>query len=173
MIPTHKLLSATLIFLLPTFAHAQDWTGAYVGGSVGGVSSDPALGAFIGYQHQFKSIVLGAELGYTQLPDAEVIDGSATASIDQLTDLNLRLGFAFDRVLVYGAYGATSFGSTDTSYDVDVGNMFGLGAGYKINENVAIGAQYNYRIPIISNIISGADEDVDLEEFALRVSYQF
>ncbi len=99
---------------------AQDWTGAYVGVTVGAARSDQSLsvngggsvsqnatatGIVAGYQMQNGCLVYGAELAYAKASFAP--DGVIHVSDTDLTytDIKARVGYAMGKVLVYGTAG--------------------------------------------------------------------
>ena len=126
----------------PMMAPAFSWTGFYVGADVGygwgrstgtltnaaglapqNYSIDPSGvigGGFVGYNWQFSNIVLGIEADW----QASDLKGSGLTntllynirtSVSDYGSVRGRLGFAFDRWMMFGTAG-WAWGSWDTSY---------------------------------------------------------
>lgn len=136
-------------------ASALDWSGFYVGAQAGyalnqiGLNDTTNLnggsvGLFGGYNFVFSGIVLGVENDFNyNWSDGETVgldwDGSARA----------RVGYAWDRVLVYGTAGvAAASGSVDLATvkkdDVLIGWTVGAGAEYAVTDNILVRADYRY-----------------------------
>ncbi|WP_375174797.1 outer membrane protein [Pseudooceanicola sp.] len=121
-----------------------DWTGGYVGGSLGygnwdlgAATGDGAnLGAFAGYDYDFGSYVLGGEVQY--LGNDVTIGGT---SLDGVTRVKARAGYDAGPVLLYGVggYGHAQTGAGDTD-----GYVAGIGMDYQLNNGVTLGAEYLY-----------------------------
>lgn len=158
------------------------WTGIYVGGQIGyewgkdtrisyssaGVgfvepqitSNGVAGGAHAGFNYQVKSFVFGLEgsLDGTSLKGNALNNtGTALATTSRPVEGSIRgrLGFAFDRVLIYATGGlaiadqkATSLNLLNGSYDTfatsKVGWTVGGGIEYAITNNWSIRAEYRY-----------------------------
>ncbi|PKR89211.1 porin family protein [Pleomorphomonas diazotrophica] len=169
-------------------ASAFDWTGFYVGASIGyGFGEEttdlqafpdvPAVdfGAFdldgmtggvqAGYNRQFGSFVAGIEADFQMTG----FDGQGSGSVNSVntdTDFGIdwygtlrpRVGYAFDRTLVY-ATGGFAFGSVSGTIDADDGGSvaarvesdsaglgYAVGAGieHALTENLSIKAEYQY-----------------------------
>lgn len=126
-------------------------------------------GAQVGYNYQMGSIVLGAEadIMYTDLEKRTSILGTSGATstfrqeLSYLGTVRARLGYAFDRTLVYAtgglAYGdvqnTASFSSAaninQIDYfgrrsDVEVGYTVGGGVEYAFTNNISLKAEYLY-----------------------------
>ena len=157
----------------PVLTYGGDWTGGYAGLSVGAsdISTDTGLdgdgslyGAHIGYDYDFGSYVMGAELDY-QAADIDVGDGAAT--IDSVARLKLRAGYDAGRTLVYLTGGAAK---ADTSLGDADGWLAGVGVDYKVTENVALGMELLHH-----RFDDAADSGIDVEAntLSLRASYRF
>jgi len=163
-----------------------DWSGFYVGALAsfqsGDVIVDPgtpgeftlatdatAYGGFVGYNFQQGSIVYGAEVA-AQMGTANL--GAISADLDYLVDARLRVGYAFDTVMVYAAggysVGQASFGGN--SYDAA---GFNLGAGIELNvtDNLFIGGEYIYRN--MNGSALGSDYDYNTHGVQVRAGYRF
>ncbi|MGU3496615.1 outer membrane protein [Xanthobacteraceae bacterium A53D] len=130
------------------------WTGFYVGahagygwGTAGGADPSGFLGGLHGgYNLQFagSNVVIGAEADY---------DWSGASSgafkLNDLGTIRARLGFAVDRFLVYGTFGA-AHGSTEfqrfglTNSQSSWGWALGAGAEYAFDRNWSARAEYLY-----------------------------
>ncbi len=167
-----KLLLAAALFVaapayagdLPRYNNAPqvyrnifNWTGFYAGlhggwgwGDSTGSSLDGyALGGQIGYNYQLVSgLTFGAETDIT----FSGIDGAAAGGIftaDYIGTLRGRLGYAFDRVLIYGTAGLAYAGG-----DLQVGALsngqthFGYAIGFgiegMITSNLSARLEYIY-----------------------------
>jgi outer membrane immunogenic protein len=158
----------------PPVLLAYDWTGFYLGVDVGGawVQSTfaplaPAVatkvnpssvlgGGFVGYNRQFNRFVLGIE-GDIQGLGVNQWDPTGTYRVNQgvLGAINGRLGFAFDRALIYAIGGV---GFTNTTYttgavarvggvnftDNNVGFDIGGGIEYAFLPNWTLRGEYRY-----------------------------
>jgi outer membrane immunogenic protein len=98
------------------------------------------LGAQAGFNAQFGAIVAGVEgdISWTDVGGSTSANGTTLhADLDWLATLRGRLGFSFDRALVYGT-GGFAFG--DTNYRVDSGGVAGsnsdLSTGYAVGAGV-------------------------------------
>jgi outer membrane protein OmpA-like peptidoglycan-associated protein len=128
------------------------------------LSPDGGLGgAHAGYNWQMGNIVLGlegdAEGGSLSDTVTGTVIGLGSGSIRDNLDFDAsirgKLGFAFDRVLVYGTGGA-AFGDVNMTYQFPVGNTVakssdirvgwtaGGGLAYAITRNWEVGAEYRY-----------------------------
>lgn len=148
------------------------WNGIYIGihGGYGwstfdsGGTSDDAkgwLGGFqLGYNYQIDSFVLGVEGDFSFADVADDISdpfgtgGNASLKNDYFATIAGRVGYAFDRFLVYGK-GGVAF--TRDKYDITdgiggfangtfnrTGWMVGGGLEYAFWDNWSVKAEYNY-----------------------------
>src|SRR6185437_2131383 len=168
------LAAAGLLAIMSTPAFAQGWWNGFEVGVQGGygwgtskgdvnaplvpysIHPDGVLGGVhAGYNWQWDHVVLGLE------GDAEGADVSRTSAVDPAGDTILtrmdfdasvrgKLGYAFDRVLIYGT-GGVAFGDVKTTYvgagsinGVRVGWTAGGGLAYAITPNWELGAEYRY-----------------------------
>lgn len=162
---------------------AFSWTGFYIGGQVGyqwGESDDPFLSngaatlAAPEYAHNDEGVVGGAHAGYNLQFDQFVVgvegdvDGSsyegsvAFGPTIEKTEIPIegsfrgRLGFAFDRVLIYGT-GGLALASVEGSFSAPTvstlsasgtqgraGWTAGGGIEYAITNNWSVSAEYRY-----------------------------
>jgi outer membrane immunogenic protein len=172
-LPTHKPAPV----FAPIAAAPFSWTGFYAGvqggyawdgeeiytsnlsnfsyslGRTGGFG-----GALVGYDYQINNFVLGASAEY----NFSDINGSAaplpgiafTTRVNSFGSADGRLGFAFDRFLVYGT-GGLAFGSinhsitlvgiqSDSFSSYPVGYDYGGGVEYAFTNNWAASAEYRH-----------------------------
>ena len=154
---------------------AFSWSGVYIGGQVGygwGNSSAPFTdtapfpglsqcgvigGVHIGYNYQVSQFVFGLEgdvnarLEPVTAPSRLAWAMACEKNID--ASIRGRIGYAFDRVLIY-ATGGGAYGSFHTSYndgvafdsfnDGRVGWTVGGGLEYAIDNNWSVRAEYRY-----------------------------
>jgi outer membrane immunogenic protein len=186
---------------------AFNWTGFYLGAQVGygwGEAEIDGLtgsydvdgwnaGIFGGYNHQFvNNVVVGleADINYTDADGSAVLVAGGLAGT-QTTEINFdgavraRLGYAFDRVLVYVA-GGVAFADIDTSTtlggfaadesDTTVGWTVGAGVEAMVTEQVAVRAEYRYtKFDDIDFAVAGIDgtNELDSHKVMVGVSYKF
>lgn len=126
--------------------------------------------------------------------DASNTDSYANVSIDMLATARARLGFTFDKALIYATGGvAYATASSSISYAVqgltisDDVKLFGwtIGGGieYKINQNLSIGAEYlhidfgsnvvNYSHPLMAPISIGVDTSTTVDLVRGSLIYRF
>jgi outer membrane immunogenic protein len=138
----------------------DDWSGFYVGGSVGmlggyapfldgegyELSNDATLGGFVGYNVDMGSWVLGAEVAYQGSTD---FDYSTDYQINKIADLKIRAGLKLsENMLAYG-FGGLSGGDA-TNYDASEdysfwGANFGVGIDFMVIDRVTVGAEITGR----------------------------
>lgn len=156
------------------FAEASsfDWSGAKIGlhggyawGSPGVVASEGAFGGIHGgYDWSFGNTVAGVE-GSASVADIEFDPGNR---LETVIDLRARLGYSFDRVLVYGTAGG-AYGSTSAGFD-GRGVAAGAGVDFSAGENAIFGMQYlKYRFENLNN--TDASLEIDLIEG--KLTYKF
>lgn len=188
----------------PVVVSQRDWTGAYAGASLGYGDADLQIvepldldasgaigGVFAGYQHDFGSFVLGAELD-ANLANFEVdVDEvdlyGVDISMDRLHRLKVRAGYDAGRALVYGVAGA-AYGNLHVEVDDldslsgeddgnDWGYVIGAGAEVLVSERVSLGGEVLYhKFDELADADKlGADEGLDAEAitFQARVAYRF
>ena len=165
------------------------WNGFYVGvhggygwnnytgdDPVAGSSTGQAkgwLGGFqVGYNYQLGAFVLGAEGDFSfadvkWTEDDPFGNGNSNASLksDYFATVAARVGYAFDRFLVYGKGGiaftrdkydiSDGTGGTATGSFNRTGWMLGAGLEYAVWENWSVKAEYNYMH------FAGIDEALD------------
>jgi outer membrane immunogenic protein len=164
-------------------APGYNWTGFYVGAHAGyaagravvtdtngGVKPGPFAyspdggfgGAQFGYNRQFSSFLIGieADVAYLGTSGKGVIGSANAASHQDLTlsggflgDITGRVGYAFDRFLVYGKGGYAYFDGSAKQQTTNPGyvatgtgafNGYAVGGGveYALTQNVSLKAEY-------------------------------
>lgn len=181
------MLSMAVLLVSTSAASAQDWSGPYIGASVGQGSGDvevPSLssfdtldsdtiyGLFAGYNMQRNNVVYGAELAF----NAGEINSVAfpTQGVDRLIDLKGRVGYAAGPGLVYGVLGYStnrafvSGGSSNGS-----GYSLGVGYDYQLNDAFTLGGEILSRK--MQNDANAAILEVkpDVSTFTLRAGMKF
>ena len=150
------------------------WSGFYVGGHVGAGWSDDGGGSGfvgggqVGYNYQinnwvfglegeFSGTTIGASANAVVSGGGVVLSGGATAHLDWIATLTPRIGYAFDRWLVYGKVGAawahasaSGSGSINgmpvvsfTADSTTSGAVFGVGTEYALGNNWSAKVEYN------------------------------
>ena len=154
-------------------APVYSWTGFYVGinggygwsrfTGTGTFGSDSVTakgwlgGATVGFNYQAGRFVIGAEGDFAWANvkyDTPLFAGTLTLKNDYFITAAVRLGYAFDRTLVYGKVGAAwtrdkwdgndGIGGTVTATSNRTGWMLGAGVEYAIWENLSAKVEYNY-----------------------------
>ena len=149
-----------------------NWTGFYAGVHAGAGWSDDNGGFIgggqVGFNYQINQWVLGIEgdiagttikdsVSATVIGPGVVITGNAEASLDWVSTLAPRVGYAFNNWLVYGKVGGAwahasgtasagingmQFGSISVDETVS-GWMLGIGAEYALSNNWTAKIEYN------------------------------
>src|SRR6266849_10163179 len=154
-----------------------NWTGFYGGAHLGvgwsddgggGSSSGFLGGGRVGYNYQINQWVLGveADIAGTTIKDSAsatvvgpgaIVTGRVDASLDWVSTLAPRFGYAFDRWLVYGKFGGAwahasatasvgvnGIGLGSVSVDKTVsGWVLGVGTEYALRDNWTAKIEYN------------------------------
>jgi outer membrane immunogenic protein len=160
----------------PPIPFVYNWTGFYAGAHAGvgwsdgdgGGSSGFVGGGQIGFNYQINQWVLGVEgdfagttiknsVNATVVGPGAVLTGNAEASLDWVSTLAPRVGYAFNNWLVYGKVGGAwahasgtasagingmQFGSISVDETVS-GWMLGIGAEYALSNNWTAKIEYN------------------------------
>ncbi len=196
---------------------SHNWTGAYIGGDLGygwgnssGVQSNYAGlfplpystalsgiqgGGFLGYNYQIDHVVLGLEGDWQA---AKLVGSSRptgykmSTSVDGYGSLRGRLGYAFDKLVVFGTGGA-AWGTWESKYAVagaapyyksstsnHLGWTAGAGAEYALTENWGGRLEYRYTdlgaLPSYSDVGSNSADSgnkVHVNSILVGVSYKF
>lgn len=201
----------------PVLPEYYSWTGFYAGGQIGyswassrtrfvalngllagtGFDHDSdglVGGAHVGFNYQFGSIVLGVE------GDIEGVDArssfndplvSGRTSRDWQASVRGRIGFAFDRFMIYGSAGGafTEFdyrltdpatGLSDSSGASRTGWTGGGGVSYAFTTNLIGGVEYRYtdygrfsRFARTAFPGLGTQQETSLHTVRTSISYKF
>ncbi|MET3662514.1 outer membrane protein [Aquamicrobium ahrensii] len=187
-------------------AASFDWTGAYIGAHVGygwadvdrlaitGIANSYDANGFlagvhIGYNHQIDQFVVGIE-GDIEWADLDGDDNGFGGTVDE-TDFNwtgsvrARLGYAFDRLLVYGT-GGIAFASIDQNNIGGVpesikktytGWTVGAGAEYAFTDNLTTRIEYRYSDFGTKYFapagLNSFENDITSHSVRLGISYRF
>ncbi|TKT75105.1 porin family protein [Aquamicrobium sp. LC103] len=199
----------------PVAAAPFDWTGFYVGGIGGlgtgdfeydlGVVGGPSVldgeisagGAFggvqVGYDWQTGAWVFGAvaDIAITGIDaSASISSGpdtlSAKSELEYLGTVRARVGYAFDRALVYGhgglAYGRTEQTLSDGFAEISAkqnrtGWTIGAGIEYAVTDKVSVGTEYGYvdlgRKDVFNDGALRIGEDVRFHTVKAAVNFRF
>ncbi|TYC55763.1 porin family protein [Rhodobacterales bacterium] len=155
---------------VPATQQTIDWTGIYVGGNLGwefgnfdnragGTNLDTdangvAGGLYGGYNFQVTpNIVVGAEADFTlsDLEDTKSVGGTTlTSKSDWNSNFRARVGYSFDRYLIYGAGGLALAdleveGNGDSDSKTALGWTLGVGGEAAITNNVTAKLEYVYQ----------------------------
>ena len=160
----------------PVYSTGTDWTGFYVGGSLGyaeGSEDDSTVfeddgatyGIHAGYDYDFGNFVLGAEL---ELSGFDVSDGGN--DIDSVSRAKLRAGYDAGAFLPYLTVGVASLdigGGLDAN---DTGSFYGVGMDYMLNDRIRLGGE------VLQHEFGNFDNtglDFEATTASVRVAFQF
>lgn len=128
-----------------------DWTGFQAGvilgyskvnDSIGDQAKGDMAGIFAAYNHQIGKAVIGVEAEHMDLDNR--FTGVFPVMMKTLSNVKLRGGIAFDRVLVYGTAG---FSYSDIEmFGKDWGYLFGGGVDYMLSDHLVVGGQYTHHV---------------------------
>jgi outer membrane immunogenic protein len=139
------------VYKAPVIVPAYNWTGFYIGGNVGYGTGDINATAFgYGWSTGIDGWFAGGQLGYnwqgagspwvfgieldSQWSNIEAnatavsgnIVGNAFSTLDYFGTARLRLGYAWDRVMVYGT-GGLAWGNNEIGFGATANNGFAVG----------------------------------------------
>lgn len=194
---TRKVLesSAAVLLTVASASFAQDLTGFYAGGSMAthsgghvydGDSGDPydlegpAFGVFAGYMMTSGNLSYGGEIAASRGGVYEYYSPSDTSYKDEyeytsFIDLKGRLGYSMNSVMLYGTVGLSrGHFVSDVVDSINVnGNLFGLGAEYKVNEKFFVGAEYLRRNYDFYDPFQDSDIEAKVDSLSLRAGISF
>jgi outer membrane immunogenic protein len=155
---------------VPAPQQSIDWTGIYVGGNLGwnfghfdnqsgGTSLSTSAngfggGLYTGYNFQVTpNVVVGAEADFslTDLQDSRTNGGiNVESKSDWNSNIRARVGYSFDRYLVYGAGGLALAdlelsGNGDSDSKTALGWTVGAGGEAAITDNLSARLEYVYQ----------------------------
>lgn len=152
----------------------RDWSGFYVGGSLGygdvdadGVTGDfegATFGGHAGYNYDLGSIVLGAELEATGTNDFE--NDATGLELDNVLRAKVRAGYDAGAFLPYVTGG---YAQAEVSGDDDDGYFYGVGVDYAFSDSITVGGEYLRHE--FEDFNDGGD--ITADTLSLRVSYNF
>lgn len=158
-----------------------DWSAPYVGISAGygwlrdvdrsftpqlrSSGEDVVFGVYAGYLHQFGSFVLGGEAEYTRL---DINFEGFPIDVEDSYAAKVRLGYAFDRLLLSGHAGATYI-TTNIGLE-DWGWVAGAGADYLLSDNLSAGVSWDH---MQFDKFDGTLIDGQINLVKARVGYKF
>ncbi len=166
---------------VPVMQQSGDWTGFYVGGSLGYADVSDAAGTFAndfdgltygahaGYDYDFGSFVLGGEL---EISGFDVADSATATQVDSVTRLKLRAGYDAGDFLPYVTAGVARLNTSGAPLgDVDDdGTFYGLGLDYKMTDQIRVGGevlQHDFGDYAASGL------DVDALTAGVRIAFEF
>jgi outer membrane immunogenic protein len=158
-----------------------DWTGFYVGGSLGFAKVDDEAGTFgndfegltygahAGYDYDFGSFVLGGEL---EVSGFDVNDSVTATQVDSVVRLKARAGYDAGLFLPYVTAGVAQLTTSGAPLgDVDDNGVFyGIGMDYKLADNLRLGGevlQHDFDDYASSGL------NIDALTAGVRVSFEF
>lgn len=163
------------IAVAPAPMMASDWSGFYLGGSIGtgNVTVGDAdaidasnLGVHAGYNYDMGQFVLGGELEYSRL-DFDDAGDNFDASVLRLKG---RVGYDAGAFLPYVTAGVAQLTLEDGSDVNDFGYFYGAGVAYAINDSFSVGGE------ILQHAFEDFNDggaDISAQTMGLRVSYSF
>ncbi|MDP9838848.1 outer membrane immunogenic protein [Neorhizobium huautlense] len=175
---------------------AFTWTGAYVGISGGAGWLDGSttkarrfhdeqdfdgsvFGAFAGYNWQFgNGIVVGVEGDIEYNSNDEKFFGYRTFGTDWAGSARGRIGYAFDRLMVFGTAGWTmanghiQYGGIDKS-ETFSGWTAGAGVDYAVTDKIFVRGEYRYSDFGTKEIVRGMNVDFDQSVVKLGLAVKF
>ena len=189
---TSYIMALTLLGFMPQFAFA-DWSGAYAGASVGLLATGEAtgdddgeelsseidggaiVGGFGGYQVQRDALVFGGEVARSVANEFEIDTNGFVDEADfRILDIKARAGDDLGDTLIYVVAGLSLIevdGDTVEGADETAeGFNIGLGADYRINDQVTVGAEYLARRLVLDDDF---DTEITTDTVAVRASFNF
>lgn len=192
-------MAADAVYEVPAAPVAVDapaftWAGAYAGVQGGAGWLDGTFSAFGGSATQdFDGGVVGGFVGYNwQFSNGFVagIEGDvdynfneeSAAGIDVGTDwagsVRGRVGYAFDRALVYGAAGWTFTNGYVKGLGVDENETFngwtvGAGVDFAVTDNLFVRGEYRYNDFGDKDIVPGLNADLDQSVVKVGLGVKF
>jgi outer membrane immunogenic protein len=190
------LIAAVSVLAMPAFAHAQEWTGTYVGAELGygktevelrdGTDSAEEdfsganLGGFIGYAAQKNRWVYAVEGDLRKdnnSKEYDVFGDTLEMGTEYSASLRARVGYTVDKAQIYATGG---FGMTqafiefngDKESESFYGPVVGAGVDYAFSEKVFGRAEFrvtNYG----DKSIEGANVDLDDASLFVGVAFKY
>jgi len=166
------------------------WSGAYVGGH-GGVTSPRInpfasgkglnLGVHGGYNHDLGGAIVGGELDYSYLGDADVKARGGKLSERHRMAAKIKAGVPLDQTLLYGTTGLamTKYRDGDNVTGPDgwkPGLLLGAGIEQKLTGNISARVEYNYVMTDnVKSSYQGVETRKDVHDHSVTagVNYRF
>ena len=184
-------LSPVTPVVVPPADAGTNWGGFYLGATYGlGVGGDMAYssgptyaslepgesyGAFAGYNVQRNNLVFGGELGYSAVntPGFGPI-GYPAETFDYFIDGKARIGYAMNKVLVYGfaGYSGSNFTFVSGANHAVSGLNYGAGVDVMLGSRLFLGAEYIAR-NLEGVTTSGNTQTTNIQAVQLRVGMKF
>lgn len=197
-----QILSAIFVVGMTSVAYADgpaaDWRGFYYGSHIGGFWGDADVtdsfdgsfgssldggiaGGQVGYNWQSANLVFGIEGDYSVVTADESLDagGLERIGMDWRATLRARLGYAFNRHLLYGtaglAAGRIEFDAdTDISEETAIGWTIGGGFETKLTPKLSARVEYLYSdFGDESSRVSTSDVNADVTAHTLTVGFNY
>ena len=189
-----------------------NWSGFYFGGHAGGVwgtdratlttvaaerviqrGGDFGGGAQAGYMHQFRELVLGAEVKYSWTGSefsyaSGAVPGLGIATrVNDITTVTGRLGYAYMNMLAYWKAGWATAGIEHTASGAATGSasvrgngwVAGAGVSYAFGPNLIGGIEYDYvRVnadgaTVVPGTATLSGTGLDMQSVTLRLDFKF
>jgi len=186
-----NLDTPAVIDVVPVAASAGvDWSGFYLGATYGiGLGGDMQYdtqsifedlepganyGAFAGYNVQRNNLVFGGEIAYSQVdtPGYGPI-GYPAETFNYFVDGKARVGYAMNKVLVYGFAGYTvSEFELGATWATD-GFNYGAGVDIMLGEHMFMGAEYIGRNLSGETSNVGQIQTTNIQAVQLRAGWKF
>lgn len=175
----------------PVASGPQDWSGNYVGAQIGASSSKipgpftnrtGALGGVVaGKNFQSGNFVYGGELEANFAEAEHRIGRGGTLQQSWNGNAKAKLGYAFDKTLVYGTvgYGVTRFKAKDNTTSGpgwEGGALVGAGVEQAISGPISVKAEYDFqRFGDVKSEVNGEERRNNLKNHAIKagVNYRF
>jgi outer membrane immunogenic protein len=156
-----------------------NWTGFYFGGHVGYGWGDATIigdvdgfigGAQVGYNWQLsRNWVFGVE---ADISGTDMNSAIGPTHVDYVGTLRARIGYAWDRTMVYGTGGfAFSRAAVAGLHDTDTGYALGLGVEWAIASNWSAKVEYMYYD--FSDFAGIPGVDADASTIKVGLNYRF
>ena len=173
----------------------HDWSGFFVGLGYGSTSAERTLGPLgfpplpastialtdgraaslhAGYLLQRGNLVYGGELSWSSLSDT-TLSPATDGEVDRAIDLKARLGFAANRVLIYGilGYSHVNFSAPADEGFSTAGPSYGLGVDFAATQRLSLGLEYLVRQTGGDLDSPARSVDLDVDTLSLRVGFNF
>lgn len=198
-------LPARMATKAPAYVQVFNWTGFYLGAHVGYGWADTEVfgdsnqdGFFVGgqlgynWQAPGSNWVFGLELdsAWANLEDSRTVTvggvtGTVASEVDYLGSFRGRVGYAWDRTLLYvtgglgwarqdisGSVPFPGFTATTSDSNVHFGYALGVGVEYALSGPWSVKAEYLY-YGLGSESYFGTEVDLDVQTVKLGVNYRF